>query len=141
MVFAGVSLLFLCAAWFLFPGPPGAVGEFASAPGRVPPEAATTVTVDGAIDTLKLSPSGRHVHGFYLDDGTEVNLPPHAHEAYAGEVGQRVEVTGTLHTNLTGENLVNAASITDSDTGATLDIVDIDNAIPHAKGGHAKGKT
>lgn len=93
-------------------------------------------TVDGVISRVKLSPSGRHVHGFHLDNGTEVNLPPHAHEAYFAEVGQWVEVSGTVHTNLAGESLVNAKTITSDD--ATLDI---DAFAPRAKGKHSKGKT
>lgn len=137
MVAAGiliVAIVALCANALSGAGGFGSVERVHSAAGPALPE---TATVDGVISRIKLSPSGRRVHGFYLDNGTEVNLPPHAHEACVGEVGQRVEVTGHIHTNLVGESLVNAASITNDDTGTTLDI---ENVVPHAKGTHAKGK-
>lgn len=136
MIVAGILLVAIAAS---------CANELSGAGGFAPVErvhragtaSPETATVDGVISRVKLSPSGRRVHGFYLDDGTEVNLPPHAHEAYVGEVGQRVEVTGRIHTNLTGESLVNATSITNDNTGTTLDI---ENFVPPAKGKHGKGK-
>lgn len=140
VVVAGVSILAAAilgaffAAGVVIPAFAGVIGYLGSAPGLAPPE---TATVDGVISRLKLSPSGRDIHGFYLEDGTEVNLPPHAHGAYAGEVGQNVAVTGDMHTNLAGESLVNAAMITNTATGETLEI----DSVPHAKEKHAKGKS
>lgn len=133
VVFVGVALLILSVVGLLAPNLAKAIGHFAPAPGRVsPPE---TVTVDGAIARLKLSPNGRHVHGFYLDDGTEVNLPPNAHETRVGEVGQRVEVDGWLNTSLAGESLMNATRITNTDTNETIDIY---NLPPPAESKHGK---
>lgn len=90
-----------------------------SEPSRIPAE---TATVDGTIVQLKLSPSGRHVHGFYLDDGAEVNLPPSAHETNIGQVGERIEATGVISVSMTGQSLMHATSVTNVDTGETLDM-------------------
>lgn len=124
---------------FLIPEAARAVNHFdpdptrqtwiSSEPGRLSPESAT---VDGAIAQLKLSPSGRHVHGFYLDDGTEVNLPPNVHDLHVGEVGQTIEVTGRIHTGLTGVSLMHATSVTNVTTGETMDTSNVTPPDPHA---------
>lgn len=89
----------------------------------------TPVTVKGTVTALKHAPRGE-VHGFYLDDGTEVIFPKHWGETVVQSVsvGTLVQIDGRQRIGRRGDVRVKAQVITNLDANVRVvieEVVDI----------------
>jgi beta-lactamase regulating signal transducer with metallopeptidase domain len=80
-------------------------------------------TVQGIVQKFTTGPKG-DVHGFLLKDGTEVRFPPHMEKRVTAAVAKddRVRVSGRLHTGPKGDTHLEAESITNLGSQATVQI-------------------
>ncbi len=80
-------------------------------------------TVQGTVQRFTTAPKGK-VHGFVLSDGTEVHYPPHLEKRVLAIVakGDRVRVTGRVHTGLKGDTRLETDSVTNLGSQATITI-------------------
>lgn len=80
-----------------------------------------SVTRSGTVGQLKYSPSG-NLDGFYFaEDGTAVNFPP-GYDVVSGAVseGSEVEVSGVMRTDVLGESVFEARTLTNPDNGNSI---------------------
>ncbi len=81
-------------------------------------------TVEGTVGQLSYSPSGG-VNGFYFENGTLVQVPPHVNVGDLVEEGSSVEVAGYRTTGAFGEDVIHAQEIANTDTGESIDANDV----------------
>ncbi len=87
------------------------------------PPAGTPVTVSGKVSAFKTSPSGS-VDGFVLSTGVEVRFPKHSSSQVTAivSVGANVQVSGKQRTRPRGDTHIKAATITNLNTGASVNV-------------------
>jgi hypothetical protein len=80
-------------------------------------------TVQGIVQKFTTGPKG-DVHGFVLNDGTEVHFPPHLEKRVTAVVakGDRVRVSGRLHTGPRGDTHFEADLIADLSSQTSVQI-------------------
>ena len=107
-------------------GPPAARRPDASLGEKSPEQ-----TLHGVVRSFLLTPAG-DVDGLMLEDGTQVDVPPHLGAELSGAVRlrDRVEVIGT---RAAGSPLVRAVSITDQATSKVVRVGATSIAIPPGK--------
>lgn len=86
-----------------------------------PPSACTVTAAEATIAAFETSPRGG-LHGFTLDNGTNVKFPPHEASRVDAIVdpGSPVRVEGCAHTSPTGNSHHKASAITNTATGQSV---------------------
>ena len=108
--------------WTPPPPPPPRRGRGPGGPPPPPPQTtASTTTVQGIVRSLSYGPAG-DVNGIILDQGTEVHVPPdQANQLNSlAPIGARIQVSGWIHTGPLGDTLLDATTITNPNSRATM---------------------
>jgi hypothetical protein len=110
------------AGYWTPPPPPPRRGRGPGGPPPSPPQAtASTTTVQGTVRSLSYGPAG-DANGIILDQGTEVHVPPdQANQLNSlAPIGARIQVSGWIHTGPLGDTHVDATTITNPSSRATM---------------------
>ena len=109
------------AGYWTPPPPPPRRGRGPGGPPPPPQAIAPTTTVQGTVRSLSYGPAG-DVNGIILDQGTEVHVPPEqANQLNSlAPIGARIQVSGWIHTGPLGDTHVDATTITNPSSRATM---------------------
>ena len=108
--------------WTPPPPPPPRRGRGPGGPPPPPPQAAaSTTTVQGTVRSLSYGPA-RDVNGVILDQGIEVHVPPDQTNQLnsLAPIGARIQASGWIHTGPLGDTHVDATTITNTNSRATM---------------------
>jgi hypothetical protein len=109
------------AGYWTPPPPPPRRGRGPGGPPPPPQAIAPTTTIQGTVRSLSYGPA-EDVNGIILDQGTEVHVPPdQANQLNSlAPIGARIQVSGWIHTGPLGDTHVDATTITNPSSRATM---------------------
>lgn len=109
------------AGYWTPPPPPPRRGRGPGGPPPPPQAIAPTTTIQGTVRSLSYGPA-EDVNGIILDQGTEVHVPPDQADQLnsLAPIGARIQVSGWIHTGPLGDTHVDATTITNPSSRATM---------------------